>query len=569
MKKLLISFLIFTLLLGFVSPTFVAAQGTTNVAPTTGKWWRPTFEEFNNKVEDGDVTEIFGERYTQAQVYWIFASLMNIVSGAAAACGKVYTTAAATPGDPTAVQSVVNCLTSSLGPTTDRGAGSPILAIGAMSDLIMKTHPASGISYVAEKIQNFGFPTANAQGFGFQTLAPARALWTATRNAAYALMTLAILVIAFLIMLRVKISPQAVITAQSALPKIVFGLILITFSYAIAGFIIDLTYVFQGIVSLILQGSGVIRQDQSAIQILASMQQTTSGIMAYGAITLLQFTSGTGVWASIFGQSSIAVVADLIIGIILLVVMLIAAVRLMFTLLKTYVTLILLIIAGPLIILWSVISPGGSVTGWIKQIVANASVFATVGFLIMLAHILFWSSNGRLNWLAGAGCGGGNQAVGAVLLNPYLICTIPMAGGTGVVPSFNLGMDMLGFLGALVLMISIPSYANGVKNMITGARADYGSDLTGAAGMAGGFAGGGAGMGVNAAIQSQSGGPLGIMNRLGVSAGRLAGLEADLKGVDARMDPVGYADALQRLQRAQSRQKMIQNLPGLIPKRFK
>ena len=44
-------------------------------------------------------------------------------------------------------------------------------------------------------------------------------------------------------------SPQTIVTIQSALPKIVVTLILVTFSYAIAGFMVDLVYVVMGLFS--------------------------------------------------------------------------------------------------------------------------------------------------------------------------------------------------------------------------------------------------------------------------------------------------------------------------------
>ena len=44
-------------------------------------------------------------------------------------------------------------------------------------------------------------------------------------------------------MFRQRISPQAVMTIQAALPKVIIALIMVTFSYAIAGFMIDISYV--------------------------------------------------------------------------------------------------------------------------------------------------------------------------------------------------------------------------------------------------------------------------------------------------------------------------------------
>jgi len=55
-----------------------------------------------------------------------------------------------------------------------------------------------------------------------------------------------------MIMLRVKISPQAVVTVQSAIPKLITTLILVTFSYAIAGLVIDLCNLVEALVVALL-----------------------------------------------------------------------------------------------------------------------------------------------------------------------------------------------------------------------------------------------------------------------------------------------------------------------------
>ena len=49
-------------------------------------------------------------------------------------------------------------------------------------------------------------------------------------------------------MFRAKINPQTVVTIQSAIPKAVVALILVTFSYAIAGLMIDLMYLLIGLI---------------------------------------------------------------------------------------------------------------------------------------------------------------------------------------------------------------------------------------------------------------------------------------------------------------------------------
>ena len=56
------------------------------------------------------------------------------------------------------------------------------------------------------------------------------------------------IVIGFMVMFRRKIDPKTVITVQNALPKIVLALLLVTFSYAIAAFMIDLMYLVMAII---------------------------------------------------------------------------------------------------------------------------------------------------------------------------------------------------------------------------------------------------------------------------------------------------------------------------------
>src|SRR5260221_7484596 len=119
---------------------------------------------------------------------------------------------------------------------------------------IFADRPLSGITYFKNLGKKFNIiPEVKAQspGFGYGALDPVLPLWTAARNISYVFFVIVILIMAFMIMFRVKISPQVVISVQSALPKIAVALILVTFSYAIAGFLIDLMYVVIGLLSII------------------------------------------------------------------------------------------------------------------------------------------------------------------------------------------------------------------------------------------------------------------------------------------------------------------------------
>ncbi|HUD44497.1 MAG TPA: hypothetical protein VMR41_03075 [Patescibacteria group bacterium] len=83
---------------------------------------------------------------------------------------------------------------------------------------------------------------------GYCKLTPLLGMWTTFRNIAYLAFVLIFIVIGFAIMLRVKINAQTVMSIQYAIPRIIIGLLLITFSYAIAGFLIDLMYVIMAVI---------------------------------------------------------------------------------------------------------------------------------------------------------------------------------------------------------------------------------------------------------------------------------------------------------------------------------
>lgn len=118
---------------------------------------------------------------------------------------------------------------------------------GFMTNLIVAPYanpPASGVYYVMEKFNDVGlFPKTYAyEGVGFASIRPLIDIWMLFRNSAYLILVLFIIAIGFMIMFRVKINPQTVISIENALPRIVISLTLITLSFAIAGFLIDLMY---------------------------------------------------------------------------------------------------------------------------------------------------------------------------------------------------------------------------------------------------------------------------------------------------------------------------------------
>ncbi len=108
-----------------------------------------------------------------------------------------------------------------------------------------KNPPASGAYWAYSGLQNAGFvpKTFAAEGVGFASLRPIQDLWKIFRDLSYILLVLFLIIIGFMIMFRVKVNPQTIVKLENSLPRIILALILITFSFAIAGFLIDLMYV--------------------------------------------------------------------------------------------------------------------------------------------------------------------------------------------------------------------------------------------------------------------------------------------------------------------------------------
>lgn len=104
---------------------------------------------------------------------------------------------------------------------------------------------SSGRYVIQDTLANAGFlPKAYAaEGIGMAGLRPFNKIWKVFRDVSFLLLIIMIVIIGFMVMFRMNINPQTVISLENALPRIVITMILITFSFAIAGFLIDLMYV--------------------------------------------------------------------------------------------------------------------------------------------------------------------------------------------------------------------------------------------------------------------------------------------------------------------------------------
>lgn len=504
-KKLTLSILASLILLLSFAP-FSVINAAPNPPPPksaatpapTNTWYNSNFKDWYAKVYDSNnQNEIFGERYTAAQVQWviygIWAFIFNIVIP----------------------QNVTNCIFSTsvdlkacgeeiktmLGQTPQTNSSVAATEQKSLFSMVFATdRPLSGIAYFKEKAENFSLvPVAHAQtlGFGFTALQPIQNMWAASRDIAFGLFVIVAIVFAFMIMFRVKISPQVVITVQTAIPKIITALILVTFSYAIAGFLVDLMYVVIGLVSLMLSSfvpKGIFASAIKPSVIFSLLTQgphlaanLNFGPLAVVGLMLIYISPLILIFivlTLVVGLASAGLLfwIPLIILLILLVVVLWMAIKIIWALFKAFANIILLTIFAPLQIVAGAIIPNFGFGQWIRSYVSNLSVFVVTGVLFFLS-ILFLIQGAVIGT---TGLGGIGQGITGAALNPIFGVAIVGAASTfqpsaqwppllGSGNNQGVGLLLLGV--SFVLFTLIPKATEIIQSLMSGKPFAYGTAL--------------------------------------------------------------------------------------------
>jgi len=320
--------------------------------------------------------------------------------------------------------------------TVTAGSWTPGGLIGITNKTIASLYnpPASGVEYIASSINNFLGKPVYAANDGFNQLKGIQSLWKICRNAVYAIVSIVFVAMGLMIMLRIKISPQATVTIQNSIPKIITTLILVTFSYAICGLIIDLTYLLQALIlSIILQANTSANTKVFAnIPEISALIKGESG--TYLSIMWNTFFSsaatGTdialgalgGIAGALIGAFSLAGgfpggVIGFVVGVALLVIFIfIQLLKFLIGCAKAYILLIIKIISAPLeIALGAFPNSKAGFGSWFIQTIAYASVFPIS--LIFLVLLLLITNAVVYNnvWTPGVLQGGFSPFIGGIL----------------------------------------------------------------------------------------------------------------------------------------------------------
>ncbi len=351
-----------------------------------------------------------------------------------------------------------------------------LASTGTMIASIYGVPPASGVTYFAQQFQKLNpvQPAYAQTGIGFSALSPIQALWTAFRNISYVGFVFVFIIIGFMIMLRAKISPQAVATVQDSIPRIVIALILVTFSYAIVGLVIDFMFLFLNVMMRGLETAGVIdfgNAENAVFQnsIIGAIVKAWPDIVVETAKALNSLINSLGILgtiATMLSLGSIGLIAGLIVGIAALFIMF----KILFMLLMAYVSIVILTIFAPFILLFQALPGNNGAQGWFKQLIANISVFPVAALMLILA--------GVFAHIGSFGFGGAPTRIDASNIGQFPL----IAGG--------IDTDTVSRLIGLGFLFMIPSAAGMIKERLkAGGGIAFGGAGAAALGSAGGWAG--------------------------------------------------------------------------------
>jgi hypothetical protein len=325
-----------------------------------------------------------------------------------------------------------------------------------------------------------------AQGIGFSGLSVLLPIWKAFRNIAYGLLAIILVVIGFMVMFRKKIDPKTVVTVQNAIPRVIVALLLVTFSYAIVGFMIDLMYF-----TIVLAANLITSAADNSLGVLINVRwnpnwlnpstwlpHTVSGATAQEVIKIFlnngvgavfQFVFGGGFQAFddigkllignlnpvaqvgtvivpgllgyliAGGGKTGALVAGLTNGpvlllLIMLIVLIFGFIRLIFMLVDAYINIIISLLFSPFQLMLEAIPGTNSFSSWFRWLLAKVITFPVTAILLMIAAFLTSTANADKLWAppllaGGEGTSGlaGFIGLGMLLVIPSIVDSIQKA----------------------------------------------------------------------------------------------------------------------------------------------
>lgn len=248
---------------------------------------------------------------------------------------------------------------------------------GAAGNLVVQEfrhRPNLGtVDFFKDTLANNIFAPQRTQAAGTDTLDltwmgnhPIKELWIKMRDLSYLAFTLILIVFGFMVMTRYRIDPRTTITVSMALPRIAVSLILIAFSWPIAGLMIDLMNILIELVQTYLGGA-----------LPHSMRLDIFGLIRF-MIAGYQIE---------WGVLSLLPPFQLALQFIVRVIVFVTLIYLSFKLAFIYLRFFLLVIFAPLAFAWSAL-PGqeDTLTGWFKSFLVGVLSFPAILMMLWIAN---------------------------------------------------------------------------------------------------------------------------------------------------------------------------------------
>jgi hypothetical protein len=286
------------------------------------------------------------------------------------------------------------CRTDASGVKTNFGV------LGVQRDFVAMifNNQISSKEYVADILDNIGVPSvsrAYAQstggGTGYNAMKPFLELWKVFRNLAYSLYIIMFVVVGIMIMLRTKVNAQTIITIQTALPNLLITLLLITFSYAIVGFMIDIMYFLIYFIVYLISTTGIIDASKSITRLMSYSAWSVIFEGRNSIISAISSSLGNVLWSLGTGGIGVAgAVLSMVSPMYLMVAVAfaIAMLKLMLALVKSYVMIIVQTVTAPVQILMNAMPGSKAFSEWLKKTASYLIPFPVAGAMFIFSAIL-------------------------------------------------------------------------------------------------------------------------------------------------------------------------------------
>jgi hypothetical protein len=223
-------------------------------------------------------------------------------------------------------------------------------------------------------------------------------IWAKFRDLAYLFFVVVMIVIGFMIMFRSKLGGQTLVTLGNTIPNVIIGLILVTFSFAIAGLIIDVGGLITNFLASLFDGKLASIED---VWHLMKSVFGNSNILTAGSVGVIGFSGAGGLVSALGATTAIGLLASFgtilagigLVGLILLLavvgIVFVGIIKLLITLYKAYFGILLGVALGPLQIMIGTIPGQNHMTkNWLLGILRNVLVFPVVFFIVNAPNLL-------------------------------------------------------------------------------------------------------------------------------------------------------------------------------------